>query len=246
MSAGGVATIDRRSPVTLHHQCKELLRQRIQAGEFQPGDTIPPERELEARYGLSRTTVRQAISELVSEGVLYRQQGRGTFVSRHNIPYDLRRLTSFTEDMRLRGHQPATRLLQAGLVTAPEPAVQALGLLSAQAFLVERLRLADGESMGIHTAYLPPQLAVDPRELAAGRSLYGLLAERHHVTVAKAEETLEAVAAPGQVAALLGVRRGMPLMRVERVTYADSGDPVEYVVMLYRADRYKYYALLTR
>jgi GntR family transcriptional regulator len=103
MSGEGVMRLKRESPVPLYHQLKEILRAKITAGEFDGDGPFPSERELVERYKISRMTVRRALSELVNEGFLIREQGRGSFVVRPRVQEQLRHLTSFTEDMKLRG-----------------------------------------------------------------------------------------------------------------------------------------------
>ena len=118
--------IDRSSKLPLYHQLYQILRDEIVRGEWQPGDMIPPESELTERYGISRTTVRQVLDLLVNEGLIYRQQGRGTFVAHPTLEQALVRIVSFTEDMRQRGFKPGTRVLSSGLVQAPETIAQKL------------------------------------------------------------------------------------------------------------------------
>src|SRR5215475_4846403 len=139
-------TIYRNSPVPRYHQLKEILREKIRAGEWKPGDLIPSERELSETYGISRMTTRQAITDLVNEGVFYREQGKGTFVTRNKITQQLMSLTGFTEDIRARGQNPSTRVLSARLGHADEIVAERLRVAPGQAIvLLQRLRLADGE-----------------------------------------------------------------------------------------------------
>jgi GntR family transcriptional regulator len=236
--------IDRRSPVPLHEQCKQLLLQQIRLGKLQPGDTIPPERELEQLYGLSRTTIRQAILELVQQGVLQRVQGRGTFVAKTAIPFDLHHLTSFTEDMRARGKRPSSRLLELSVIPA-DPTIRD-ALVCNTVIKIKRLRLADDKPMGIHTAFLPDAFKVDETSLNQEGSLYAILSRRHHLELFTADETLEAVTANEEESQLLGIVPGAPVLRIERLSYDSRGEPREFVVMRYRADEYKYYVRLTR
>ena len=100
--------IHRNSPIPIYHQLKEILLKKIRTGEWPPGALIPSERELCETYGISRMTARQAITDLVNEGVCYREQGRGTFVSPHKIQQQLQHLSGFTEDIRARGQRPST------------------------------------------------------------------------------------------------------------------------------------------
>src|SRR2546423_106504 len=116
--------IYRNSPLPRYYQLKEIMRERVRAGEWHPGDLIPSERELGEKYGISRMTARQAITDLVNEGLFYREQGKGTFVSQHKITQQLIRLTGFTEDIRARGQRPSTKVIsaamQAGLAGSEE------------------------------------------------------------------------------------------------------------------------------
>src|SRR3569833_738583 len=98
--------LNKNIPIPLYYQLKERLTQQIMGGDFQPGTLMPSERELSDRYGISRMTVRQALGEMVKEGLLLREQGKGTFVAEPKITQGLLRLTSFSEDMQSRGLKP--------------------------------------------------------------------------------------------------------------------------------------------
>src|SRR5258708_39864193 len=115
-----MSAIYRNSPLPRYYQLKEIIRERIRSGEWKPGELIPSERELSEQYKISRMTARQAITELVNEGMFYREQGKGTFVSRHKITQQLIRLTGFTEDIKTRGQRPGTKVLSAQMSPADE------------------------------------------------------------------------------------------------------------------------------
>ena len=115
-----MSAIYRNSPLPRYYQLKEIMRERVQSDEWKPGDLIPSERELSEKYGISRMTARQAITDLVNEGLFYREQGKGTFVSQRKITQQLIRLTGFTEDIKARGQKPGTRVLSALMFPADE------------------------------------------------------------------------------------------------------------------------------
>lgn len=212
-----------------------------------PGSPVPPERALAEQYNTSRTTIRQALAELVIEGRLLRVQGKGTFVSKPKVAQELQ-LTSYTEDMRAQGLQPATRVIEVGYVTADEALAGRLGIRPGGRVLrIHRLRLADGEPMAIETTHLAarrfPGLR---RQLDRYASLYEALATAYEVHLAEAEETIETVLATPQDAQLLGVDVGMPLLLLSRHSFDTTGTPVEWVRSLYRGDRYKFVARLRR
>jgi GntR family transcriptional regulator len=212
-----------------------------------PGSPLPPERSLAEKYGTSRTTVRQALAELVIEGRLQRIQGKGTFVAKPKVSQELQ-LVSYTEDMRHHGLSPETRILDIGYVTADERFAQLLGIRpGGRALRIHRLRLADGEPMSIDTSLLPARRFPGLRkELPRHRSLYETLATAYDVHLAEAEETIETVLATPDDAGLLGVDVGLPLLLLSRHAFDTAGEPVEWAQSLYRGDRYKFITRLRR
>ncbi len=216
-------------------------------GALPAGAAVPPERELAQRYGTSRTTVRQALAELVVEGKLLRLQGKGTFVAKPKVAQVLE-LTSYTEDMRAHGLHPRTMILDTGYIAAAGELAGFLGIRAGgRALRVHRLRLADGEPMSIDVSYLSarrfPGLR---RNLQKNSSLYETLATAYGVELAEAEETIETVLAGPEDARLLGVDVGLPLLLVIRHSFDPSGSPVEWAQSWYRGDRYKIVTRLRR
>src|SRR5690348_5951429 len=187
-------TIYRNSPVPRYHQLKEILREKIRAGELKPGDLIPSERELSETYGISRMTARQAITELVNEGIFFREQGKGTFVTRTKITQQLMRLTGFTEDIRARGQQPTTRVLSARQCLADEIAAERLRVPVGQAIVcLQRLRLADGEPLAMefsHRSFKGCERLLE--EDLEHQSLYRLLETKFALPLMEAEQEIEA------------------------------------------------------
>jgi GntR family transcriptional regulator len=231
----------------LYQQVKEILQVEIDAGRLQVNDRVSSERELSDRYGMSRMTVRHALTELVNEGVLYRQQGKGTFVARPKIRQKLMGLTSFTEDMASRGMVPGARVLTVQLVTAPYTARQALGLPEdAKVVRVERLRLADGAPMALEVVHLPEQFSEVMHQSLEDTSLYALLEQRFGVRVLSATQSIEPAQADAGLARILKTREGALLLLLERITFDERGQPVEFVSSHYRADRYRFIVELQR
>lgn len=212
-----------------------------------PGSPVPPERTLATEFDTSRTTVRQALQELVVEGRLERIQGKGTFVAKPKVAQTLQ-LTSYTEDMRAQGLEPASRLLDVAEVPADAALADRLALTpGAPISRVERLRMADDDPMAIETTHLSAERFPELRHhLARCSSLYAVLAQKYGVHLAEGEETIEtALATPGE-AALLDTDVGLPMLLLSRHSRDESGQPVEWAKAVYRGDRYKFVARLRR
>ncbi len=242
--------IRRDRPVALYYQLKTIIREQIENGELQPGDMLPSENELMKRYGVSRTTVRQAVGDLVYEKVLERMQGKGTFVALQKLQQHLVALTSFSEDISALGLQPSSRQLQRGLSAAPIAVLAFFGLPEgSQVFTLRRTRCVEGEPVGVHTVYLPEDIANHARlwdvDFSSGISLYQTL-EAWGIVFGEAEETLEAAAASEDISRQLGIAQGSPVLWLDRLSYSPAGRPLEYNHMVYRSDRYKYKLRLPR
>jgi GntR family transcriptional regulator len=208
--------------------------------QLQVGDAIPSERQLSADFGVSRLTVRAALDELVREGYLVRRHGSGTFVSEPKIAQELT-MTSFTDDMRRRGLQPASRTLDLRVTPAGARLGRLLHVSPSEPVLVAvRLRLADGESMAIETVHI--RAALVPGLTAADletMSFYELLRERHGIVVVGGEQTIEPTVTDEDESQALGVPLHSPAFRFERVTHSQSGEIIEFVESIYRGDRYR-------
>ncbi len=243
-----MSAIYRNSPVPRYHQLKEILREKIRSGEWKPGDIIPSERELSETYGISRMTTRQAITDLVNEGVFYREQGKGTFVTRHKITQQLMRLTGFTEDIRARGQQPSTKVLVAEMRPATEVVAEKLRISVGQlVFCIQRLRLADGEPLAIELSHINfkgcEKLLEEDLEQ---NSLYRLLESKYGVPPMEAEQELEAGLAGTEEAMLLKIPMGSSLLYTRRTTFTDRYQPFEYAKSVYCGNKYVFYTHLKR
>ena len=225
--------------VPKYYRLKEALLRII--GELPAGTLLPPERVLCETYRVSRTTVRQALQELLVEGRLYRLQGKGTFVARPKVVQTLA-LTSYTHDMQARGLAPASRLLGADRAPASTEVAEMLELEPhSEVLRVERLRLADHEPMAVETLFVDgarfPRLE---RQLSHARSFYELLQTEYGIELGEGEETIESALATPADARLLGTEVGSPVLLLTRRTWDAEGRPVEFVRSLYRGDRYRF------
>lgn len=244
-----MGSLHKASPVPLYFQLKQIIREQIEGGSLQPLDQLPSERELSLRYGISRMTVRQSLSELVNEGILYRRQGKGTFVALPKIDQGLLGLTGFTEEMTARGLRPESKLLSVERVDASPRVSEALSLsLDKRVIRLERLRLANGEPMALEVTHLPLRLfpGFTERDFTESVSLYQLMEIRYGIRLHRAQQVLEAGVAGLRESELLEVPLGAPLLVFERVTYSDHEVAVEVARAIYRGDRYKFTVELVR
>jgi GntR family transcriptional regulator len=207
---------------------------------LEPGSAIPTERELCTLYGVSRTTVRQALQELVHEGQLYRRQGRGTFVAPPKLVQTIQ-LHGHTEEMEAQGLRPGSRTLSADDVPASPELAAFFGLAEgAEVHRIVRVRLVDDEPIALQTVYLDAARFRHVGESLAGWvSLYRLLRDRYDTQIAGGEETVESAAADTKTAELLGIETGAPLLVLHRRSWEADGRPIEWSESLYRGDRYR-------
>lgn len=224
-------------PKPKHAQLRDILR-RMAEQQLSPGSPIPSERDLAQQYGVSRITVRAAVGQLVAEGLLTRAKGRGTFTARRRMDVQLY-LESFTDDMRRRGHIPATELL-ACAEEAPTPEASAsLGLLPHEpACRLVRVRLADGVPLAVERGWYNPRIVPDLDRHDLTTSLYTLIADTYGVQLDHAAQTVWAEGADPGTAKLLGIRPGSSLLVFRRVS-SSRGRPVEDMTSWYRGDLYQ-------
>jgi GntR family transcriptional regulator len=241
--------IDRTSPVPLHVQARQVLLQEIQRGAWKPGDRVPGEPDLCRRFGVSRTTVRQALAELKHLGLVVREQGRGTFVAPPKLTESAaQRLSGFYEDMVALGHRPVSRVLKQAVVPADEHVAERLKLRAGERVVeIERLRFVQDEPVVLTTTYLPHALCPGLKDAdLTRRSLYEYLETECGLSLVRGRRTIEAVAASSRQAGLLRIRKGAPLILMESVSYLADQRPIEYYVALHRADRSRFEVELLR
>jgi GntR family transcriptional regulator len=230
-----------------YHSLGQVIRARIQSGEWQVGQRIPSERELMRLYGISRSTVRQSIENLVREGILERAQGKGTFVAPPKIKQGLLRLRDFADTMQRSGLEPAARLLAKGVFSPPTDVQQSLGLDSSQeVFWCQRLWLVNDFPMMIETLYLPvdrfPDVAEKYQEC---ESLERFIEQHYSVRIIREDEVFEPVIMDRAEAELLGAKSGSPALWVEVVARDAALAPVMVRTDLLRGDRCRFYVDLT-
>lgn len=239
------ATIDRDSSLPFYQQLKDILVDAMREETLLPGDRLPSERELRDAFGVSRLTVRRAITDLIHAGTLFTQAGKGTYVRAPKLAQAAQQLSGLSEDMKSRGHLVTSRVLQVAVQPATGKSGKTMGLAPADSVvLVERLRFVDDEPLSIERCYLNHRLCPGIELLDLTGSLYGILLHRYGLAIPRAQQSYEAVAAGRREAGLLAVAEGAPLLFSERVAYVPSGEVIEHGVAWYRGDRYRFFTML--
>jgi len=237
-----VGKLDETSSLPLYQQLQRALRQAIESRVLGPDDALPAERDLADDFNVSRITVRKALHGLVSEGMLVRRQGSGTFV-RARVEKNFSKLTSFSEDMRARGRNPRSVWLRkaAGSVT-PEEALTLRASPGTPVYRFHRIRFADDAPMALEYATI--LAACLPSVDAVESSLYAAL-ERAGNRPVRALQRLRAVLFSAEQAELLKVREGDAGLLVERLGFLQDGRAAEFTQSYYRGDIYDFVAELS-
>jgi GntR family transcriptional regulator len=232
----------------LYSRVETVLAGEITAGHLRVGDQLPTEDSLIARFDVSRITVRRAIQNLVSRGLVEIRRGKGTFVAAPKITQELTELSGFVEDMHAIGRKPTARVIGKEIVTADTTVARHLALTKGERVVrIRRVRLADGIPLSFDETYLPLEIG---RKIITNNlkvePIFSLLERKYDVPLFEAEYKLEAVAAEAEVAAALRVKRGSPIFRIERTSYSTGSRPVDYEKLYYRGDLVRFVTRLGR
>lgn len=238
--------LKREAPTPLYLQLKNALVADIDAGQYKPHQRLMSERELGEKFKVSRMTVRQALTEMIREGILYTQVGKGTYISDSKIKQELQTLTGFSQDMATRGAMVSAQVLDARVIPATLTFAAIFGVpMNTELVLLSRLRLSDGIPLAIEEAYIRYQVCPGILEWDFSKeSLYNILATRYNTILVRAEQTMEASLALPKEAELLQITPPSPVLRLERLSYNEQNMLVEYVKSTYRGDRYKFHTTL--
>lgn len=236
-------SLDKTVPIPLYFQLKNLLLEEIKSNAYPVDSLIPTEKEISEMFDISRTTVRQAITELVQEGWLYRIKSKGTFVARTKIKQDfIRRLEPFNEQIARTGRKPSTELLALEIVEMPDWAASALQCQPGEkAIFLHRKRCADDEPIVTVETYLPHSCCafLMGHDMAV-ESMYNVLAQRDETRICRVNRTMEAVAANASDSRLLNIRSGKPIHLFHTIGYNKKDKPIEFSIARYRGDRNRF------
>lgn len=224
----------------LHNQIKEILREKIKNGEYK--DKLPGEFALMEEFSVSRTTIREALTGLVQEGLLVKYHGKGTFVTNKPIYDWLGVLSGFSETMKQMGFNPSAKVIRIDLINDKKIG----GILSTESiYVIERLRLIEEIPIAIETNYFPSKIGIQLKGKEE-ETFYNILEDELGLILDHAEETISAIAADEREAELLQIDPGSPLIKINRTTYTIKGEPLEFLKAVYRSDYYNFKINLKR
>jgi len=230
-----------------YYQLMEIIKEMIRSDKLKQGMRIPSENELQEKYRLSNTTVRKAINELLHEGIIYREQGKGTFLAKARVDQELTKITSFTEDMLRRGLKPSSKVISVDVILPPPEVISSLILdKNEEVIKIGRLRLVNREPMAIQTSYLPYKLCPGIEKEDLTQSLTVILRNRYNLHLVKAIQNLYPSLADDYESRMLKLSKGSPVLIAERISYLSNNRPAEFLKSVYRGDRYKFVVELRR
>lgn len=240
--------VDKNSTIPLHTQLSSIIRKMIEDGELKEGDSIIPERELCNMQDVSRMTVNKAIVGLVSEGLLYRVQGKGTFVAKSKKKYQFSSVKGFTDVMKEKGIKIRTDILSFEMEIPSELIKRKLQIAKDETnvYKVIRVRYIDGEPLGIETVYLSEDLCKGfTKKMLDNNSLYKMLSENYNYKIQKAEQSFEPVILSEEECKILDAGDGTLALKLQRNSYDVDGQPIEYTISIFRSDKYQYELILS-
>lgn len=237
----------RDKPIPLYYQLETILRRKILSGELPVHAHLPSEEALAEEYGVSRITVRQALAALERDGLVVRQRGKGTFVAERSDQLDLPHFTGSIEDLVLMGMQTKFQLIDMLWIDPPEPIANKLNSRGSKVLRVEKVRHVHDGPLSHVLNYLPKHVGERlPVDILDTKPMMMILEEELGLELAEADQSVSATLADAEIATLLGIRAGDPLLKAERTIYDRDGCPVEVVTTLYRADKYSLVMKLKR
>jgi GntR family transcriptional regulator len=231
----------------LYEQLKDIILEKIKSGELKMGSSMLGERNLAEMYGVSRATVRQTIGELVNDGVLFRQHGKGTFVANQKIERPLARLLGVAEELSLEDVNVDITLISSGFVEVSGEIVKNLGLNTGEkAYLNCRLITANHQPLFVDYSYMPQTVGYIIDKCDMKRDIFYNILESYGYKIRNAEQRISSDSASIEDANYLDYKAGRPVLVMKRNTFVEGGKPIIYAKTVYRADRYEYKINLNR
>ncbi|MHB8908779.1 MAG: GntR family transcriptional regulator [Syntrophales bacterium] len=242
--------IDPNNPIPKYLQITAWIKDLIESGRYEKGATLPSEVELARICQVNRNTLRQAVSELTAAGILRKERGRGTFVCAETpqaIKHKLKSISSFSDDLRELGIREKTRIIKKGTEAAKAEVARKLIISpNGRVAVVRRLRTGNGVPLIYEESFLPYHAFKEILAADLTGSMYQIMNERFHVTLARSDQTIRAVNLRGRIASYLNVPENSAAFFMESLTYDDNNVPVELLYSYYRGDKYVFAVELGR
>lgn len=226
----------------LYAQIKDALRSRILDGTYQPHDRIPSESEMMLSFNVSRITVRQALKDLENEGLIFKLQGKGSFVSRPRPFQELTQLQGFGEAMSRLGYETVNQVLSIAPVAAPPLVAERLELSAGTSVTeIRRVRHVDREPISLDVTYVPLDIGERlAREDLVKRDIFVIIENDYGISLGHADLSIDATVADADLAGALSVSKGSPILRIERLASGQDGRPLDFEYLYYRGDAFRY------
>jgi len=240
--------INRYSHVPIYFQLKEIIRKKIINKEIKPGENIPSESQLCRQYLISRMTVRRAIGDLIKEGLLYAERGKGTFITKPIVKRDLSILTSIISDMRKVGYKVVIKVLNLKVVPASKEIANMLEITTKnKIIMIERLKLIENKPFFLEKSFLPYELCPNlVNDNLNKYSIYFLLEDKYNLALDSGIISIKAIAANKYQSNLLQVNKGTPILSLEQTTYLKNRQVIEFMRAEAITEKFKYYVYRKR
>lgn len=240
-------SIETASAQPFYLQIKEALKQRILDGDYAAHEQLPSESELMKIFGVSRITVRQALRDLHSDGLVFGVQGKGTFVSRPKVAQDVQRLQGFGEAMSLQGYETSTRVLTIKERKPPKAVADAFAVKKSEKVVeIVRLRYLNREPISVDQSFFPLEIGrkLFARDLAT--DIFPMLENEMNLPLDYADLRIEATMADEETGQHLNVKSGTPVLKITRLVFTKNGKPIDFEYLSYRGDAYQYHLRIDR
>lgn len=236
------------SPIPLYVQVRNMLRTRIFDGTYGPHAQLPSENEMGAIFGVSRITVRQALSDLQREGMIFKIPGKGTFIAKKKAAQELTRLEGFGESMTRKGYEIYNLVVSHLALPASAEVAQQLGVEPGKIVAeIRRVRHLNGEPVSLEITYLPEELGERLRnEDLSNRDIFLIFENNFGIALGHADLQIGAIVADRALAEALQVAEGSALLRIERLTYTADGKPLDFEYLYFRSETFQYHLRIAR
>jgi len=240
-------TVRNESMQPMYTQIKEILKQRILDGDFEVHERLPSEKEMIKVFGVSRITVRQALRDLHTEGLVFSVQGKGTFVSRPKVVQDIQNLQGFGEAMTPKGYETSARVISVRETNASAEINEALNIARGSMVIeLIRIRYLNREPISVDKSYFPVDIGQSLLSRDLTQDVFPMLENEFGIALGHADMKIEAVNADDELSRHLNVDAGSSILRIQRLVFSEKGDPIDFEYLSYRGDAFQYHLKVDR